>query len=343
MVTRMRIFYSILATAALAAAGVVGYALFSRASQSPEHVVRLAKPDAAVLTPQAYLNALRELKAMLVKSPTLKHAGLFADFSWKRDVFDSLLGLFHTVLLQNPDEQIITKILSLADAIADEFEQEVAGDFYHAEAHAAAAAWADAMYQSLEKQSGMPATIGSQRSKQVALPAPSKRLKRKAALKKVHVLEQPASAPVTAECLPGSVPFSSHDDPTHDDFYLYDPITIPDQADAYAPNGVASQPHADGSTPTGAPAKQVGVTGLVPRKQVHSPLQRQAADSKVILDGAAGEVPLDFTVPQADLSGNKTRVQQEIAGIQEFMRRFKPFAEQAQRQTLHNCRVLLAR
>lgn len=112
---------------------------------------QLAHPNAAVVSPQMFLDHIRQLKQTLIRTPEIKKLGLQANFSWKRDIFDPLLEQFFQVLQQKPTDALLCKILSLVDGVADEFEQDCAGVFYNAETDAAALAWRNEMYAAVEE------------------------------------------------------------------------------------------------------------------------------------------------------------------------------------------------
>ncbi|MBM3893913.1 hypothetical protein FJ365_05985 [Candidatus Dependentiae bacterium] len=146
---------SIAATTATAAvlAGALWFAYQSPNAIPPtvpvasiEHLQRLANVTTAAVTPASFINSLRAIKNYLVRNPSVKTAYDHTLFSWQRDVFSHLTTLFNTVLLQSPTKAELAKILSLVDAITDEFEPASAGKSYNAEVEAAAQTWRNAMY-----------------------------------------------------------------------------------------------------------------------------------------------------------------------------------------------------
>ncbi len=152
-----------LTAAAVLAAGVLWFA-FHRPSTEPaciQQLQQLATPAVAVTSIPFFIDILRSIKAFLVRNPAVKSAYAPATFSWRRDVFDRLTTLFSQVLQQKPDQAALAKILSLADAIVDEFEADNAGKQYNAEVDVAAQAWRNNMYDAIRTQAEQVSTGAS--------------------------------------------------------------------------------------------------------------------------------------------------------------------------------------
>ncbi len=134
---------------ALAAAGCTGIALYyayTPSSFSVEHIQALIKSSTSTPEAKDVITMLRTLKAELIRHPELKKNYRPEAFSWRRDVFNQINTLIAALLLQTPDQSVLAQILSLVDAIIDEFCRDVAGEYYNAEADYAAQVWRDEVY-----------------------------------------------------------------------------------------------------------------------------------------------------------------------------------------------------
>ncbi len=157
-----------LPAAAVMAAGVLWFALHRSPAPkllatpaSIEQLQQLATPAVAVTSAPLFIDTLRAVKAFLVRNPGVKTAYAPATFSWRRDLFDHLTAQFNAVLLQKPDQATLAKILSLVDAIADEFEADNAGKQYNAEVDVAAQNWRNSMYDAVRGHTTQPVTAST--------------------------------------------------------------------------------------------------------------------------------------------------------------------------------------
>lgn len=154
---RSTFFYIALASASLCGLGVATYFVYGSKQLNTidatgiNSLQELANTATSSVSAQKLITSLRAIKAALIRNPALKVSYNQTTFAWQRDVFDHLERHITAVLQTKPSQEVLAKILSLVDAIADEFEQDNAGALYNAEVDCVAKAWRNRVYDAISR------------------------------------------------------------------------------------------------------------------------------------------------------------------------------------------------
>ena len=375
MVVKSFLHLSIAATTATAA--ILAGALWFATHQSPQPVPlpvqpatiaqlqQLANPTVTVASPESFISTLRAIKNYLVRNPAVKTAYQPADFSWQRDLFAPLAALFSNVLLQKPDQAALAKILSLVDAIVDEFEAENTTKDYNAEVDFAAQTWRNAMYDAVEQYAHAGSTYATTRmgllplttgivhgdsrgatdlGKKILLKnknLPIAQATSSASTANSQYSDQP-NTDTTADAVPNNYQYSSDHSYAADDTDYVDGASEYDYASSNGGHHSSAMPRRNN---VAAQRQEQTKNKKSVADEADKPADQLAVKKTSGLGGlGSANSTADTTIDNkafAFETQKRETAKQEIKEISDFMKDFKVFHEQKQEETLREIQRIL--